>query len=118
MLDFPFWDYALSNIADGVRLDGRLTLSPGFCADIPTDFRHSNVVARTLPTTTIRVSEVEVCWNSASNVTYQLQYRPALNTTQWFNLGSPRPGTGSNDCVSDKVQPDQPKRFYRVVPTP
>ena len=112
----PSWNYTVSNLANGLRLDGRLMVSPGFCADIPTDFGHSNVVALLVPGTTIRDSEVEVCWNALSNVTYQAQYRSTLTTNGWTNLGAPRPGNGSTDCVTDEVQRDQPRRFYRVVP--
>jgi hypothetical protein len=70
-----------------------------------------------LPTTTIRVSEVEVCWNALSILTYQVQYRSTLTTNEWTNLGAPRDGNGSTDCVTDEVPRGQPRRFYRVVPT-
>lgn len=114
--DFPSWNYTATDVTNGLRLDGGLMLSPGLCADVPTDFAHSNVVAMLMPTATIRVSEVEVCWNSLTNVTYQVQFRSMLTTNEWTNLGPPRPGNGSTDCITDPVQRDQPRRFYRVVP--
>jgi hypothetical protein len=39
------------------------------------------------PLLTIRSSQVEVCWNSISNLTYQVQYRSDLTTNLWTSLG-------------------------------
>jgi hypothetical protein len=39
------------------------------------------------PLVTIRASQVEVCWNSISNLTYQVQYRSDLTTNLWTSLG-------------------------------
>ena len=38
------------------------------------------------PLVTLRASQVEVCWNSKSNVTYQVQYRSDLTTNIWTSL--------------------------------
>jgi hypothetical protein len=46
------------------------------------------------PTLTVQCSTVDVCWNSLTNYTYQVQYRSDLTTNQWVNLGQPIPGTG------------------------
>ena len=67
------------------------------------------------PTLTIRVSQVEICWNSVTNLLYQVQYRSDLTTNQWANLGPSFPGTG-HDCVTDAVSAE--KRFYRVILLP
>ena len=81
-------------------------------------FTHSGVIAVLMPTAAIRVSQVEVCWNTDSNRTYQVQYRMVLDTNGWVNLGSPVPGNGSTNCITDKVLLGQPRRFYRVVSLP
>jgi hypothetical protein len=65
----------------------------------------------------IRVSQVELCWPTISNVTYQLQYREALSTNGWLPLGGPLPGNGSRFCTNDVVLPDQPRRFYQLSVT-
>jgi len=114
-----FWNYTVSNSANSLRIDGLLGRRQGFCVDVPSRFIHSNVVAAALiPTATVRVSEMEVCWNSAQNTTYQVQYRTVLDTNGWVNLGSPVPGNGSTNCITDKVLLGQPRRFYRVVSLP
>jgi hypothetical protein len=69
------------------------------------------------PLVTIRTSQVEVCWNSKSNQTYQVQYRSALTTNFWTSLVDCIRSTNSTTCVSDPVVMGQPQRFYRVVLT-
>lgn len=66
-------------------------------------------------TLTIRVSQVELCWDTILNKTYQLQYRSDLTANIWTDLGAPVSGTGSRVCVQDPVPVGQPQRFYRVV---
>jgi hypothetical protein len=40
-----FWNYTVSNSANQLRLDGTLGTAASPCADVPTRFGHSNVVA-------------------------------------------------------------------------
>ena len=70
------------------------------------------------PNVTIRVSQVEVCWDSNADKTYQVQYRSELTTNLWTNLGSPIPGSETNDCILDSISRGQPRRFYRTVELP
>ena len=65
----------------------------------------------------IRASQVEVCWNSKSNVTYQVQYRSDLTTNLWTSLGDCIRSANSTSCVYDPIVVGQPQRFYRVVLT-
>lgn len=64
---------------------------------------------------TIRLSQVEVCWNSQSNLTYQVQYRSDLTTNLWVNLGGSTSSTNSMTCVFDSVPRGQPERYYQVI---
>ena len=66
---------------------------------------------------TIRASQVEVCWNSQSNLTYQVQYRSDLTTNLWTSLGGCIRSTNSTSCIADPIVVGQPQRFYRVVLT-
>lgn len=76
--------------------------------------------ARGLPPTymTIRISQVEVCWQSALNFQYQVQYRSSLTTNQWVDLGSPILGDGTTKCITDAIVEGQAQRFYRVETLP
>ena len=67
------------------------------------------------PKLEVRVSQVELCWDSATNVLYQVQYRETLGTADWLPLGGSVPGTGARICTNDVVLPGQPRRFYRVI---
>jgi hypothetical protein len=78
----------------------------------------SDVFCLGVPRTNVRVSQVEVCWNSRSNRSYQVQFRSAATTNLWTNLGVPVPGNGSTNCVLDAVPPGQPQRFYRISELP
>jgi hypothetical protein len=84
------------------------------------DIRPSHVTQFTFeapPLVTIRASQVEVCWNSISNVTYQVQYRSDLTTNAWTSLGDCIRSTNSTSCVYDPIVMGQPQRFYRVALT-
>lgn len=84
------------------------------------DIRFSHVTQFTFeppPLVTIRASQVEVCWNSISNLTYQVQYRSDLTTNLWTSLVDCIRSTGSTSCIVDPVVVGQPQRFYRAVMT-
>jgi hypothetical protein len=70
------------------------------------------------PNVTIAVSQVQICWDSLTNVSYQPQFRSVLTSNTWIALGSPLQGTGARVCVTDPVSPGQPQKFYRVEATP
>ena len=77
-----------------------------------------SVAVLDIPFATIRCSQVEVCWNSKTNKTYQVQYRSSLTTNLWTDFGTLQPGNGSTECVTDSVPAGQPHKFYRVVEQP
>jgi Concanavalin A-like lectin/glucanases superfamily len=69
------------------------------------------------PVLDIQVSQVNICWDTASDKWYQLRYRSDLPANQWVNLGGLLLGTGSKICITDDVA-DAPRRFYRAVVAP
>jgi hypothetical protein len=110
------YKYVLRYSNDALTLNG--DLHHPICCDIPTDYNHTNVNATLIlnaSRVTVRVSQVEVCWDTVANATYQLQYRSPSDT--WINIGSPITGTGSRQCVKDDILPGDPRRIYRVVTT-
>jgi hypothetical protein len=116
--DQASFSFVISNSMDTLLINGTvITPCPG-CADVPQEFQHTNVVAVGMPTPAIRVSEVEVCWNSTSNRTYQVQYRSTLTTNSWVDLGPPVVANSSNSCITDKVLLGQPQRYYHVLILP
>lgn len=88
---------------------------PGYQATVHID----NLIVQpyTVPVLRIRKSqagEVELCWNSQSNTAYQVQFCPALPTTQWSALRCVQ-GNGRTNCIYDT--PLLAERYYRVVLT-
>jgi hypothetical protein len=116
--DQPSFSFVISNSMHTLSINGTVIAPCPGSADLPEAFQHTNVVAVLMPTATIRVSEVEVCWNAASNRTYQAQYRSTLTTNVWVDLGTPVAGTGSTTCITDKVPKGQSQRYYRVLIVP
>jgi len=65
----------------------------------------------------IRISQVEICWTSRSNATYQLQYRSTLTTNEWVPLVDCIQATNFTTCYDDAILAGQPQRYYRAVRT-
>lgn len=80
--------------------------------------RFNGTVIPVGPRLSIRCSQVEVCWQSDSNKTYQLQYRSSLTTNLWADLGAAIQGDGTRKCIMDSVAEGQPQRYYRAIATP
>lgn len=56
---------------------------------------------------------VEVCWNTQTNKTYQVQWVDSLATTNWNDWGTPIQATNTTTCVFDSARGGQ-RRFYRI----
>lgn len=69
------------------------------------------------PKLTIQVSgsQVDVCWESVTNLIYQLQYSSDLTTGAWTDLGTPADGNNSTVCAQDALPSGQSQRFYRLL---
>lgn len=63
----------------------------------------------------IRVSEVEIVWETVADKFYQVQYRSELTSNLWTDLVSPIQGNGTTNRLKDAVSVEVPKRFYRVI---
>jgi hypothetical protein len=114
----PSFSFVISNSMDKLSINGTVISPCPGSADLPEEFQHTNVAAVLMPTATIRVSEFQVCWNAASNRTYQAQYRSTQTTNAWVELGPPVPGTGSPICIRDQVPAGQSQRYYRLLVLP
>lgn len=65
----------------------------------------------------IRVSRIDVCWDSILNRNYQVQYRSDMTNPLWVNLGNIVSGTGGQTCVVDEIGSGT-QRVYRVLKLP
>jgi hypothetical protein len=69
------------------------------------------------PRLSIRVSQIELCWDSISNTVYQLHYRSSLTTNVWLPLGGTFLGDGSRLCTNDAILSGEPQKYYRLFIT-
>ena len=68
------------------------------------------------PRLKIRFSEVELCWDTVSNETYRVEYRPNVEDGAWTLLECVL-GNGRTKLIYDKIPVDAPRRFYRLAVT-
>ena len=86
---------------------------------IPGNAHVDNVVLERLPlSSTIRVSEVEVCWETVTTRVYQVQFRSVITANLWTDLLLPILGNGQTNCIKDVVPVGESQRFYRVITVP
>ncbi len=107
---------------DAVTADSsvRTVIAPGSPTASPGNFAETPVHQFTFeapPLVTIRTSQTEVCWNSKSNLTYQVEFRSDLTANIWTSLGDCIRSTNSTTCVYDPIVLGEPQKFYRVVLT-
>jgi len=66
------------------------------------------------PSVGVRVSEVEIAWESVEGLRYQIEFRTDASGSNWNSFGPVRIGDGRTIRVADAVSPEQERRFYRV----
>lgn len=66
----------------------------------------------------IRVSQVELCWNSQPDEWYQIQYSSPLDPSGWVDFGPAIQAAGNRLCVKEPVNAGNPPRFYQVIKLP
>lgn len=116
----PFWQRrSFSFVATNTGFT-RVTFSErGLAPTGSPEVAVDNIFLETVvPRLAIRVSQVEVCWNSETNVLYQVEGRAELSSNNWFAVGAPVLGNGGTNCLTDAVGLGQPQRIYRVVALP
>jgi len=55
---------------------------------------------------------------SVAGHSYQLQSSTSLASGSWQNVGDPLPGNGSPLVFETPFNPDEPRRFYRILIAP
>jgi hypothetical protein len=112
-------DYTVTNAAGHLWISGAVTSSV-VCCDVIYWYGHSNAIATFIPSLTLNFTNgPSVCWNSATNQSYQLQFLSDFARDAWTNLGGPVLGNGSTNCVLvNAAPPGMSPQFYRVVTSP
>lgn len=64
-------------------------------------------------------SDFSLTWNSASGLSYQLQYATNMANPNWMNLGAPVVATGNSMTITDgSAGSSSHQRFYRLILSP
>jgi hypothetical protein len=121
-----YWNYAVSNSANGLRISGTLGTARQNCVDVPTQFSHSNVVAVLVPAPRISITEVSkegallfiqghAGWTNVVEASTDLVFWTAIST----NL---MPATLCPVCpyllFRDTGSTNLARRFYRCFEIP
>lgn len=115
-----FLDYTVSNLADGLRINGTLVLPCLFCADVPTQFKHTNVVAVWLPPPPV-IEDVQregdllrFRFTGEPPYDYFVEFTDSLPSTGWLSLTNFRAKLATIEAVVTDPLTNRPARFYRI----
>lgn len=79
---------------------------------------NNDPLAPTLVISAPASSEVALCWETAPNRYYQLQWSSVLSSNQWVPLFPAwTTGDGAGHCEIDTIAPGSPQKFYRLLCT-
>ncbi len=98
------------------------TLAPGYykitavAHDSQNSFTSTNDVTISIGIFgSIRVLQVEVCWNSMIGLSYDVEYKSDATAPVWLPLRSFIAATPPTNCIVDTLDPGQPRRLYRIL---
>jgi hypothetical protein len=118
--DQPSFSYTLSNSAGGLGISGTLTLPCLFCADVPTQFEHTNVAALLLPPAPVieglerGASLLRFRFTGAPPYDYFVEFTDSLPASNWLSLTNFRAKIEAIEAVVTDPLTNGPARFYRV----
>ena len=100
-------------------VDGSTTISFSDEASYNGGTHIDGVAVERLPLSVqIRVSDVELSWETVTNKAYQVQFRSAATTNVWIDLGTVAWGSGATMRLKDAIPSSEPQRIYRIITVP
>ena len=102
-----------NNVFPGRFYRGRIDQIRVFDAVTPSDTINDIYFAESGEVRAHIYTAVEICWSSVTNAAYQVQWSSSASSTDWTNLGTALPGTGTTPGVFDSTR-NQPRKFYRI----
>jgi hypothetical protein len=120
-LPYPaYWNYTLSNSPTRLRLDGQLGLVQQACADVPTRFSHSNVVAvlpispPVIDSVARQDSQLHFRVVGEPGFDYFVEYSETWPSGNWLALTNFRAKLQTVEAFISDSPISKPMRFYRV----
>lgn len=100
-------NFTATSDATTIRFDG---------VGVPGNAHVDDVKLERLPlASALRVSEVEISWESVVGRSYTVQFKSTVTGGLWADLFVSVPGNGTTNIVKDPVPVDEPRKFYRVI---
>jgi hypothetical protein len=116
----PPLSYTVSNSMDTLQINGTVILGCLPCADLPTQFKHTNVVAVLVPSAPgIAGIEregalVRFRFTGEPPYDYFVEFNESLGTTNWLTLTNFRAKIQTIETVVTDSLANGPARFYRL----
>jgi hypothetical protein len=117
------WSYTVSNLAGGLGINGVVT-TPPVGADIPNRFKHTNVVATLVLSTTVidhienDGSAMRFHFTGQPPYDYTVEFADSLTKPDWQPLASYRAKVQNIDVVVTNSFTNAQMRFFRVRQEP
>ena len=116
---FEAWNYTVSNSADALRIDGVVGIDSRSCADVPTRFSHSNVVAVLVSPPVIDLFErdgdsIRFHFIGKQLYDYTVEFTDSLSPPNWQALVRYRAKLGPIDVAVTNSFTNAQTRFFRV----
>jgi hypothetical protein len=122
-----YWNYTVSNSTDRLRIDGTLGIAQQNCVDLPTQFRHSNVVAVLMGGPRLEITEFSKVDGALLFIQGQAGWTNVIEASTDLMAWTPistnvMPNTLCPVCpfllFRDAASANLPRRFYRCFETP
>jgi hypothetical protein len=116
----PPLSYTVSNSPGALLINGTFTLPCLNCSDLPTQFKHTNVVVFALPPATViegleRDGELlRFRFTGEPPYDYFVEFTESLPATTWLSLTNYRAKIQTIEAVVTDSLTNQPARFYRI----
>lgn len=117
----PSYSYVVSNSASGLTINGEVDVPCVGCADIPTEFKHTNVVAVRVPDPVPVIDRIErddgslrLHFTGEPPNDYTVEYTDSLAEPNWLSLTTYRAKLTAIDIVVTNAFTNAPARFFRL----
>ena len=115
----PAWNYTVRDVGGSLGING-VAVTPMFGADVPNQFKHTNVVATLLPNPVV-IDRIERDSNSMrfhftgqQLYDYWVEYSDSLTTPNWQTQASYRAKVGPIDLVVTNSLSAAQTRYFRI----
>jgi len=120
-----YWNYTVSNSGNGLKIEGLVSVKQGDCADVPTQFSHSDVVAVRISSGPLVLDQIErdtdsfrFHFSGDAPYDYTVEYTDSLSKTNWMALGTYRAKLAPIDVTVTNSFTNVLSRLFRVRRAP